>query len=353
MSEAKTVMLSILDDPANFQTHVATYSAVTITKIAYGKTTPVSGTDPEVMEARLLLRSVGAVLRHGYYLVDSIPWLKYLPWYAPELREEFERTNRRYTKQLNRVRQQIQTNEDMGPSFSRYILENQHQYGLTDIEMAFLSGVLFSAGTETTAIAICIALMAAAHFPEEQAKVQAEIDAVIGKERVPTFADKPSLPRLEAFVSETFRWRPLVSDGLPHRATEDLIWENYCIPAGTTVIGNHWAISRDPEVYPEPDAFKPQRWIDDQGRLRDDLTFFPFGFGRRVCPGLHIANRSVFINLLLTLWAFELRLDTTKPQDDLGFMYMPIPTVACAIKFQPRIPEAELRLMMQNYPEGV
>jgi cytochrome P450 len=41
------------------------------------------------------------------------------------------------------------------------------------------------------------------------------------------------------------------------------------------------AISRDPEVYPEPDAFKPQRWIDDEGRLRNDLAFFVFGFGRR------------------------------------------------------------------------
>ncbi|KAG2067030.1 cytochrome P450 [Suillus decipiens] len=343
MSEAKTVMLSILNDPANFQTHVATYSAVTITKIAYGKTTPVSASDPDVMEARLLLRSAAGVLRHGYYLVDSIPWLKYIPWYAPDLREEFERSTRRYTKQLNRVRQQIQRNEEIGPSFSRYILENQHQYGLTDIEMAFLAGVLYSAGTETTAMAICTVLMTAAKFPEEQAKVQAEIDAVIGRERAPTFADKPSLPRLEAFISESFRWRPLVAEGLPHRATEDIIWDKYCIPAGTTVIGNHWAISRDPEVYPEPDAFKPQRWINDQGHLRDDLVFFTYGFGRR----------SAFINLLLTLWAFELRLDSTKPQDDMGFMYLPIPTVPCAIKFQPRIPEAELRLMMENYPEGM
>ncbi|KAG1718705.1 uncharacterized protein EDB91DRAFT_1123864 [Suillus paluster] len=48
-------------------------------------------------------------------------------------------------------------------------------------------------------------------------------------------------------------------------------------------------------------AFKPQRWIDDQGRLRDDLKFFVYGFGRRACPGQHVANRSVFINSLLIL----------------------------------------------------
>ncbi|KAG1877308.1 cytochrome P450 [Suillus subluteus] len=352
MSQAKTVILSILDDPRNFQNHVTTYAAATIMKIAYGKTTPTLATDPEIREARQLIRRLNPILRHGYYLVDSIPWLKYLPWYAPELKDEFKRTKRLYTDQLNHVKLQMQSNEDIGPSFSKYILENGHLYDLTETEMAYLAGSFFGAGTETTAVAISTVLMAAAHFPEEQAKVQVELDAVIGRERAPTFADKTSLPRLEAFISEALRWRPVALEGFPHRTTEDVIWENYCIPAGTTVTGNHWAISRDPEVYPEPDAFKPQRWINDQGRLRDDLTFFVFGFGRRVCPGQHVANRSVFINSLLILWAFQLSLDPTKPQDDMGFMNATMPNDPCTIEFQTRVPEAELRRMMQKYPES-
>ncbi|KAG2356407.1 cytochrome P450 [Suillus spraguei] len=123
--------------------------------------------------------------------------------------------------------------------------------------------------------------------------------------KAPTFADRSSLPLLTAFISEVLRWRPLAEGGLPHRTTED---ENYCIPAGTTVVGNLWAISRDPEAYPELDAFKLQRWVDDQGCLRDDLAFFVYGFGRR---STHIADRSVFINPLLILWAFKLSLDPT------------------------------------------
>ncbi|KAG2067036.1 cytochrome P450 [Suillus decipiens] len=352
MSQAKNVILNILDDPHNFQHHVASYAATTVMKLAYGKTTQTSATDPEIREVCQLIARFRTVLRHGNYLVDSIPWLKYLPWYAPELRDEFERASRLYTGQLNRVRQQLQSNKDIGPSFSKYMLENEHLYGLTEMEMAYLAGGLFGAGSHTTAIAICTVLMAAAHFPEEQAKVLAEIDAVIGRERAPTFADKASFPRLEAFISEALRWRPLAAEGIPHRTTEDVIWENYCIPARTTVVGNHWAISRDPDVYPEPDTFKPQRWIDDQGRLRDDLTFFVYGFGRRVCPGQHVADRSVFINSLLILWAFELNLDRTKPQDDMGFMNAAIPNVPCAIEFRTRVPEAELRHMMQNYPEA-
>ncbi|KAG2092307.1 uncharacterized protein F5147DRAFT_822543 [Suillus discolor] len=58
---------------------------------------------------------------------------------------------------------------------------------------------------------------------------------------------------------------------------------DHLAPQGATVIGNHWAIANDPEVFPEPQTFNPQRWIDDAGRVRDDLRFFAFafGFGRR------------------------------------------------------------------------
>ncbi|KAG1745462.1 cytochrome P450, partial [Suillus paluster] len=75
------------------------------------------------------------------------------------------------------------------------------------------------------------------------------------------------------------------------------------------------SISRDPEVFPDPEALRHQRWLDNQGRVRDDLTPFIYGFGRRICPGLHVANRSLFITTALIFWAFQLSLDPTKPLD--------------------------------------
>jgi hypothetical protein len=148
------------------------------------------------------------------------------------------------------------------------------------------------------------------------------------------------------------------------------------------------AISRDPEVYPEPDAFKPQRWINDQGRLKEDLKLFIFGFGRRYVPpsrymhiffnfpssqhvprstrweqvtlsfscttiiGVHCDwYRSVFICSLLVLWAFQLTLDPTKPLNDMGFMNGATPRdKLCAIEFKTRVPGTEIRRMMHNYP---
>jgi len=348
MSYAKKTVLDILDDPHNFVNHTIAYAATTIMKVAYGKDTPTSATDPDVKEARQGIKRAAKVLRPGTYLVDSIPWLKYLPWYGQELKRGFESSRRLHMRQLNHVKQQIQGNTDVGPSFAKHVLENGHSYGVTEIEAAFLAGTFFVAGTTTTSLAICTVLMAAACFPEEQAKVQAELDAAIGRHRAPTFSDQQSLPRLQAFISEALRWRPLAANGFPHRTTKDVIWGDYCIPAGTTVSGNHWAISRDPEVFPEPHAFKPQRWIDDQGSLRDDLKFFVYGFGRRVCPGQHVANRSVFINSLLILWAFQLTLDPAAPLNDMGFMEGDLQG-SCAIEFKTRVPEMELRHMMQKH----
>lgn len=346
MFHATHMVLNILEDPANFQSHAATYAATTITKIAYGKTTPTSANDPEARLVRENFQILRKTLRPGAYLVDIIPWLKYLPWYAQELKQGFERNRKLNTDQLNRVKRQIQSDVDVGPSFVKYMLENVQLHGLTEIEMSFLAGSFYAAGFDTTTLAICTVLMAAASFPDEQAKVQAELDVVVGRHRVPTFADEESLPRLRAFISEALRWRPLVPSGLAHRTTKEVVWRNYCIPAGTTVIGHHWSISRDPDIFPEPHDFKPQRWINDQGRFGDDLRFFIFGFGRRVCPGQHVATRSVFINSLLILWAFHLTLDATKSLDDMAFMRGE--NQQSFIEFKARVPETELRRMMQN-----
>ncbi|KAG2137949.1 cytochrome P450 [Suillus clintonianus] len=346
MTYAKNTVLDILEDPVNFQKHASAYSSTTITKITYGK----NADDSEVAGGRQFLMTLFKVVIPGAYLVDTIPWLKYLPWYGQDLKQDHEDNRKLFTGQMSRVKKQMDANEDIGPSFGRYMLEND--YGLTESEMAFLSGSFFAAGSDTTAAGICTILMAAACFPEEQAKVQAEIDAVIGRHRAPTFADQQSLPRLEAFISEAMRWRPL-GPGFPHRATKDVIWGNYCIPAGTTVVGSHWAINRDPDVFPDPHAFYPQRWINDKGLVRDDITSFLYGFGRRICPGQHIASRSLFINSALIFWAFQLSLDPTKPVNDMAYVAGVLPmTQPCGIEFTKKISDSEIRRMLKNYPEG-
>lgn len=75
----------------------------------------------------------------------------------------------------------------------------------------------------------------------------------------------------------------------------------YRIPAGATVIGNHWAIRLDEDVYKDPYTFSPDRWIENP-----NLPLNAFGFGRRVCTGQHIARNSLLINISRMLWAFDI-----------------------------------------------
>ena len=83
------------------------YAATSISKIAYGKNTPTSATDPDVIEVLQQMKVVMAVLRPGTYLVESIPWLRYLPFYGLELKRAFESGKQLTSRKLNRVKRDI------------------------------------------------------------------------------------------------------------------------------------------------------------------------------------------------------------------------------------------------------
>ncbi|KAG1894747.1 cytochrome P450 [Suillus fuscotomentosus] len=315
---AKNLVLDILNDPKNHQSHAMRYAASVVMSFTYGKITPTSYTDPEVVAVNKALARFGQALKPGAYLVDTYPILRFVPGYLSQLKAWHKEEHALYEGQLDAVRRQMREGTAR-PSFARFILEHQKQYQLEDKELGFIAGGMFAAGSDTTSSAITIMTMAAATHTDAQARVQEELDNVVGRTRLPTFDDQEMLPQVTAFMLESLRWRPVSLGGFAHRATKDIIWKNYLIPAGTTVIGNHWAIANDPEVFPEPHTFNPQRWIDDAGRVRGDLRFFTFGFGRRVCPGQHVANRSVFINTALILWAFRLSENPAAKINTLAF----------------------------------
>ncbi|KAF9223307.1 cytochrome P450 [Gyrodon lividus] len=348
MDTARVVILDILNDPKHHVEHARRYAAAVILRLIYGKSTPTAHDDPEVVRIRGAVSNFQAVLHPGAFLVDRIPLLRYVPGYGRVLREYHEFELALFRDQLGRVRDDMSRNE-AGPSFGRTLLENIHDHRLSDDEMAYLAGGLLGAGFDTTAAGITTLVMTAACHPEAQARVQEEIDAVVGKDRAPTFEDWSQLPQLHAFVSEALRWRPIVSIGFSHRATKDIIWRGQCIPAGATVFGCHWAISRDPIAFPDPETFNPQRWLDSNGQLRTDMRFYTFGFGRRVCPGLHVANRSLYINLALLFWSFRIverpdaRIDVNAFTDSI--ISRPVPF---EVDFVPRMEEKWLREMMKE-----
>jgi len=319
--------------------------------LAYGKN-PKSYEDPEILAVNRCLARLGSALRPGVWKVDVFPFLRYIPGYLTELHEGHAEELTLFKQQLQDIRLSMEKGQDTPQSFGKYLLERQQELELSDNETAYLAGSIFGAGSDTTASAISISIMAAACFPKAQAKVQEELDNIIGKERAPTFADQEMLPQTSAFVMETFRWRPVSAGGFAHKATKDIIWNNYLIPKGATVMGNVWSVGRDPAYFPDPEQFNPQRWLTKEGKIKEELKSYPFGFGRRVCPGQYMATASVFVNTALIQWAFNIKPDSSAPIDDLAFTESanthPLPF---KVIFEPRAAKSMegVRELMEEY----
>ncbi|KAF7348401.1 hypothetical protein MSAN_01794100 [Mycena sanguinolenta] len=113
---------------------------------------------------------------------------------------------------------------------------------------------------------------------------------------------------------EVFRWRPILPFAIPHATTDDDIYEGYYIPKGTTVLPNIWAMAHDESMYPNPDRFDPERFLNADGQLNADDQILGFGFGRRVCVGRYAADATVWATIVSVLSTF----DIAKTKDETG-----------------------------------
>uniref|UniRef100_A0A0D9X9K6 Cytochrome P450 n=1 Tax=Leersia perrieri TaxID=77586 RepID=A0A0D9X9K6_9ORYZ len=180
---------------------------------------------------------------------------------------------------------------------------------------------LFGAGTDTIAVTVEWVMAELLRNPSIMAKVQAEIKDVLGGKKTIEENDIEKLPYLQAVVKEAMRLHPVAPILLPHQAVEDGVEiGGYTVPKGSTVIFNVWAIMRDPTVWERPDEFMPERFLDREKGVDfrgKDFEFIPFGAGRRLCPGLPMAERVVPFILASLLHAFEWRLPDGMTAEEL------------------------------------
>ncbi|KAI0294623.1 cytochrome P450 [Multifurca ochricompacta] len=224
------------------------------------------------------------------------------------------------------------------PEFQCIIIAKPRPLPLSDPEMMFLSGETYNqsiAGFETTSTTLMWWTFAMVAFPQVQRRAQAELDAVVGRSRLPTFADAPHLPYVRAVIREVLRWRPPIPSGVPHSATEDDWYEGMFIPKGAYA-----------------DDFRPERHLGEGGELlpgpieTNQEGHVSFGFGRRICVGKYLANDTLFISTARMLWATTIEsvmdengkevVPDTDGFTDMGGFIHPIP-YDCRIR--PRFPE--------------
>ncbi|XP_022986502.1 cytochrome P450 89A2-like [Cucurbita maxima] len=209
--------------------------------------------------------------------------------------------------------------EEFVVSYVDTLLDLEHpdeKRKLTDEEMATLASEFLNAGTDTTSTALQWIMANLVKYPEIQHKLFADMKGVMGDgtgEEVKE-EDLGKLPYLRAVVLEGLRRHPPGHFVLPHAVKEDTVLENYVIPKNGTVNFMVAEMGWDPEVWEEPMAFKPERFMkggEEEEVAGFDITgskeikMMPFGAGRRMCPGFGLAILHLEYFIANLVWRFE------------------------------------------------
>ncbi|KAI0092433.1 CyP450 monooxygenase [Irpex rosettiformis] len=258
----------------------------------------------------------------GRYWIDFMPFLRHIPSWVPgaaavKLGARWHPVvEEMINKPFDAIKQQLDGVQTPFPSMALELItgltrekegdstkiseEEQHARDAT--------GIAYAAGADTTYSLIQTFFCCMASYPELQKRAREELDEVVGPDRLPTYEDYDSLPYIHAIFMECARWIPVVPLSLPRRALVDDHYEGYFIPKGTLILANVWHILRDPQEYPDPDRFYPDRFMKD-GALNSDVrdpNTVAFGFGRRICPGRHLAKDNAFLTMASVLHVFDI-----------------------------------------------
>ncbi|KAF5315498.1 hypothetical protein D9619_007171 [Psilocybe cf. subviscida] len=304
------MLYGLLTSPEDYRDHIQTVSAAIVMSTAYGyDIQPKKDYLIEIAEDATV--RIAMAVMPGARLVNDVPILRYIPtWFPGAEFHKFAADTKKLTTQMKELpfkwtQKKVEAGEAVDCIVAEKLPSCQTEEDM--VTLREFGAMIYAAGADTTTAALnTFFYVMAAVAPDVQIKAQEEIDRVVGRDRLPTYDDWESLPYTEAIMREVLRWRPVLPIGIPHRVTDDDIYKGYLIPKGSLIIYNTWALSRDPSVYNDPETFNPDRFFDEDGNLNDDDSGYTFGFGRRQCPGRHMARATVWLSMATTLWAFNI-----------------------------------------------
>ncbi len=184
------------------------------------------------------------------------------------------------------IRERRRTNEDRGDLLSMLLIAQDEEgdgTGMTDEQLRDEAMTIFLAGHETTANALTWTWYLLSQHPEVEARLHAEVDAVLGG-RLPTAADYSKLKYTEMVFAESMRLYP-PAWVFGRRALEAFSLGNYRLPARALILMSPYVVQRRPDFYPAPERFDPERWTPEEKEKRPKFSYFPFGGGPRACIG--------------------------------------------------------------------
>nr|WET52769.1 cytochrome P450 76BK1 [Callicarpa americana] len=227
---------------------------------------------------------------------------------------------------------------DMLDTLLDFSEDEGNELSMNDVKHMLLD--LFVAGSDTTSSTTEWAMTQLLLHPDKLAKAKQELKTVIGENKQVQESDIPKLPYLEAVIKEVFRLHPVGPFLIPRRSEEDVEVNGYFIPKGSQIFVNVWAIGRDKNVWPNPESFEPERFLNNNIDYKgQDFVLLPFGSGRRVCPGIPLAHRMLHMMVGTFIhnfdWKFEpgLKPEQVDTTEKFGLvMHKAVPLKAIPIK---------------------
>lgn len=312
-------------DPSNYESHTRRYAGGLTLSVVYGY--EVKSSEDELLQ--LAEECVDLLANHiasgcGIWPVDIIPALQYLPDWVPGsgFKRKAAKWKVKFEELVEKPYEYVKNSVAAGNyknSFCSALLEDDKSKVNEEFEfdLKWTANSMYSASIDTTITTLCHFIMAMLGHPEALMEAQKEIDSVIGTDRLPTMADRNSLPYVQAVINESLRWGVPVPLSLPHQLKEDDVYQGMHIPKGSLVFGNIWKITRDERIYPKADEFRPERFMEDvdtETARRRNPANYVFGFGRRRCPGANLVDSSNWL-LIASIIA---TMNITKAIDEKG-----------------------------------
>ncbi|KAJ7650768.1 cytochrome P450 [Roridomyces roridus] len=317
LKAARTLLQRLLDAPHDFEKHLQHVTGALLLSVTYGIDVQASN-DPYLQTAQMAVRAMSDAAMPGRYLVDLIPSLKYIPNWFPGVgfKRQAAEGNRLVKEMRDAPFAHTKEAAIQGTARSCFVTESMRDDTIEELDIKQAANAAYAGGTDTTTAMLIAFVRTMLEHPEVQKHAQKEIDSVVAPGQLPTLADENALPYVTAVIKETMRWWPIAPIGVPHFVATDDIYRSYHIPGGSIVIANLWAMLHNESDYPDPHLFNPERFILDgqiNSNIKDPLSIV-FGFGRRVCPGRHMAWDTLWIMMASVLAA----VDMTKALDEDG-----------------------------------
>ncbi|KIJ14474.1 hypothetical protein PAXINDRAFT_24300, partial [Paxillus involutus ATCC 200175] len=312
LQKVHQLLENLLNTPNGYDKHFYTLSVAIVMAVTYGYDV-VPNNDPFVTQVEQFLNLVLALfLPERAALFDTFPFLAHIPSWLPggQYKKRAAECRALVVDVLNGPVTYVKDNMAAGTARKSLVYDLfEKEDGRADEEtIKAIATTVFLGGAETSSSTLLVFLLAMVLNPNVQSKAQEEIDRVVGSGRLPNFDDRPNLPYVEGVYLETLRWRPALPLAVPHMTSTSDVYEGMYIPKGKFPLSSYdeMAIAHDERRFPEPMAFKPERHLTPDGTLAEGISYHAFSFGRRICPGMHMAEQTVWAAIVFVLATFRI-----------------------------------------------